>query len=253
MRRASSASCSAYEAAKRGLVGLERQPRSDDVGAHVDVARRLHVDGEPEPVQQLRTQLTLFGVHGADQHETGLVAVRDAVALDVHPAHRRGVEQHVDKVVVQQVDLVDVQHAAVRARQQARRERVLTVAQHPLQIQRADHPVLGGADRQLDQRRIRIDRGKHPRKATHRRRLRRALLAADQHAADLGPHRAQHQCQPQPVVTDDGAERIARRHDCSVSCAAQHRHVRDPVVEELVAVADEAVFGCTCLPDRSGR
>ena len=55
----------------------------------------LHVDGEAEPVQQLRAQFALFGVHGADQHEAGLVAVRNAVALDVHPAHRRGVEQHV--------------------------------------------------------------------------------------------------------------------------------------------------------------
>ena len=80
----------------------------------------MHVDGEAEPVQQLRPQFTLFGVHGADQHEPGLVAVRDAVAFDVHPAHRRGVEQHVDEVVVQEVDLVDVQHAAVRAGQQAR-------------------------------------------------------------------------------------------------------------------------------------
>ena len=111
----------------------------------------MHVDRQPEPVQQLRTQFALFGIHRADQHEPRLVAVRDAVALDVHPAHRRGVEQHVDQMVVQQVDLVDVQHAAVRARQQSRRERVLAVAQHPLQVQRSDHAVLGGADRQFDQ------------------------------------------------------------------------------------------------------
>ena len=81
--------------------------------------------------------------------------MRDTVAFDVHPAHRRGVEQHVDEVVVQQVDLVDVQHAAVRAGKQTRREGVLAVAQHPLQVQRADHPVLGGADGQLDERRSR--------------------------------------------------------------------------------------------------
>ena len=80
----------------------------------------MHVDGEPEPVEQLRPQLALFGVHGADQHEAGLVAVRDAVALDVRAAHRGGVEQHVDQVVVQQVDLVDVEHAAVGAGQQSR-------------------------------------------------------------------------------------------------------------------------------------
>ena len=150
---------------RRSRPGPPRTPAGpDDVGPHVDVARRPHVDGEPEPVQQLRTQLALFGVHRADQDEPGLVAVRDAVAFDVHPAHRGGVEQHVDEVVVQQVDLVDVQHAAVRARQQTRREGVLAVAQHALQIQRADHPVLGGADGQLDERRIRVDRGKHLRR-----------------------------------------------------------------------------------------
>ena len=35
------------------------------------------------------------------------------------------------------------------------REGVLAVAQHALQVQRADHPVLGRADGQLDERRIR--------------------------------------------------------------------------------------------------
>ncbi len=85
------------------------------------------------------------------------MAVRDAVAFDVDPAHRRGVEQHVDQMVVQEVDLVDVQHAAVRTGQQPRREGVLTVAQHTLQVQRADHPVLGGADGQLDERRLLVD------------------------------------------------------------------------------------------------
>ncbi len=117
----------------------------------------MHIDGEAEPVQQLRAQLALFRVHGADQHEAGLMAVRDAVAFDVDPAHRRGVEQHVDQMVVQEVDLVDVQHAAVRTGQQPRREGVLAVAQHTLQVQRADHPVLGGADGQLDERRLLVD------------------------------------------------------------------------------------------------
>ena len=103
-----------------GRIGFVGHPRTDHLGPHVDVAGRAHVDGEPEPVEQLRAQLALFGVHGADQHEPGIVAVRDTVAFDVHPAHRGGVEQHVDQVVVQQVDLVDVQHATVRAGQQPR-------------------------------------------------------------------------------------------------------------------------------------
>jgi hypothetical protein len=80
------------------------------------------------------------------------MAVRDPVAFDVHPAHRRGVEQHVHQMVVQQVHLVDVQHAAVGAGQESGREGVFAVAQHLLQIQRSDDAVLGGADGQLDQR-----------------------------------------------------------------------------------------------------
>lgn len=73
----------------------------------------------------------------------------DAVAFDVYASHGGGVEQDVNQVIMQQIDLVDVEHAAVGASQQSRRERVLAVAHHPLQIQRANHPVFGGPQRQL--------------------------------------------------------------------------------------------------------
>ena len=46
----------------------------------------------------------------------------DAVALHGHAAHRGGVEQQVHDVVVQEVDLVHVEQAAVGAREQARLE-----------------------------------------------------------------------------------------------------------------------------------
>ena len=176
----------------------------------------MHVDGQPEPVEQLRAQLALFGIHGADEHEARLMAVRDAVPLDVHPAHRRGVEHHVDQMVVQQVDLVDVEHAAVGAGEQARREGVLAVAQHLLQIQRPDDAVLGRADRQLDEvGALPVGRrGQHLGQPPYGGRLRGALLAADQHAADLRMHRAQQQRKPQAVVADDRAERI--RHDLTI-------------------------------------
>ena len=216
-----------------GGIGLVRHPLPDDVDAHVDVAGRMDVDGQPEPVQQLRAQLALFGVHGADEHEARVVAVRDAVTLDMHPTHRRGVEQHVDQVVVQQIDLVDIEHAAVGAGQQSRGERMLAVAQHLLQIQRTDHAVLGRADRQLDESAA-VHRGQHLRQAPHRGRFRGALLAADQHAADLRMHRAQQQRQPKAVVADDRTERVASWLD--------HRDVRDAVVEEFLAVTDESVW-----------
>ena len=207
IRPASSASALGIACGESGGIGLERHPLPDHLHAHVDIARGVHVDGQPEPVQQLRAQFALFGIHGADEHETRVVAVRYPVALDVHPPHRGGVEQHVDQVVVQQIDLVDIEHAAVRAGQQTRRECVLAVAQHLLQVQRTDDAVLGRADRQLDECGA-VHRGQHLREAPHGGRLRRALLPADQHAADLRPHRAQQQREPQAVVADDRAERV---------------------------------------------
>ena len=138
--------------------------------------------------------------------------MRDTVALDMHPAHGGGVEQHVDQVVVQQVHLVDIEDAAVRARQQARREGMFAVSQHLLQIDGADDAVLGRSDGQLHQAGSGVDGGQHLGEATHRGRFRGALLAADQYAADVGTHRAQDERQPQLVLAHQRAERIG--HYC---------------------------------------
>jgi hypothetical protein len=76
---------------------------------------------------------------------------RDALAFHVVHAQRGRVEQQVDQVVVQQVDLVDVENAAVRGGQQAGLERGHPGGQRPLDVQRPGQPVLGGANRQLGQ------------------------------------------------------------------------------------------------------
>ena len=171
-------------------------------------------------------------------------ADRDPVALDVRAAHRGGVEQQVDEVVVEQVDLVDVEHAAVRVGEQAGLVGLDALGERPLEVQRADEAVLGGPDRQLDQPRGR--RGVAAAAATraaraapsghagsggvagsqenrqpgddrdgrqqrgqrpHGRRLRGALLPAHQHPADAGVNGVEQQREPQVVVADDGGER----------------------------------------------
>ena len=103
------------------------------------------VDGQPEPVEQLRAQLALLRVHRADQQEPGRVPHRDALALDVAGAQRRRVEQQVDQVVVQQVDLVDVEHAAVRGGEQAGLVGRDALGQRALEVERAGEPVVAGA------------------------------------------------------------------------------------------------------------
>ncbi len=132
-------------------VGVEGEPAADDLGAQLRVARRGDLDGEAEAVEELGAELALLGVHGADEHEAGGVGDRDAVALDGGAAHRGGVEQQVDEVVVEEVDLVDVEDAAVGAGEQAGLVLRDAVGQDLGEVQRAEHAVLGGADGELDE------------------------------------------------------------------------------------------------------
>jgi hypothetical protein len=60
-------------------------------------------------------------------------------------------------VVVQEVDLVDVEDAAVGGGEQPGLVRRHAGRQRPLEVERADEAVLGGADRQLDEPRGRLD------------------------------------------------------------------------------------------------
>ena len=122
-----------------------------------DVPRRPHLDGEAEPVKELRAQLALLRVHRADEQEPGGVRHRHPVALDVRPAHGGGVEEGVDEMVVQEVDLVDVEHAAMGLREQTGLVGTDALGQRALEVERADEPVLGRPDRQLDELRRAVE------------------------------------------------------------------------------------------------
>ena len=206
------------------------------------VAGGAHLDGQTETVEQLRAQLTLLRVHRADKGHAGGVRNRNPIALNGVAAHRGGVEEEVDEVVVQQVDLVDVQQAAMRLRQQAGLEAGLTGRERLAQIERADHAVLGRADREFDQSRrahpggcvvVRavgavlvaarvaaetaaldhLDVRQHLGEGAHHGRLRGALLAAHQHTTDLGRDGGEHESKRHVVGTDDGRKRKLRQRD----------------------------------------
>jgi hypothetical protein len=112
-------------------VCVVREPAAHDLCPLDRVAGRRHLDRESEAVEQLRAQLPLLGVHRPDEQEARRVRDRDALALDVGAAHRRCVEEQVDEVVVEQVDLVDVEHSAVRSREQARLESLAALGPAP--------------------------------------------------------------------------------------------------------------------------
>ncbi len=224
----------ADEAHGRVLVG---HAAPHDLDADAGVARGGDVDGQPEAVEQLGTQLALLGVHGADEDESRCVRDGHALALDAGAPHRGRVQEGVDEVVRQEVDLVDVEHAAVRLRQQTGVEGDLAAREEAVEVQRPDHPVLGRADGQLDQadgprdRAVAVQRdvrapgvgsggvarepvarndlhgGQHRGEGAHHRGLGGALLAADEDATDGGRDGGQAEGQAHVVHPDDGAER----------------------------------------------
>jgi hypothetical protein len=187
----------------------------------------------------LGAELALLGVHRPDEEEPGSVPHRDALALDVRGAQRGGVEEQVDQVVVQQVDLVHVEDAAVGGSEQARLEGLDPLGQRPLEVEGPDDAVLGGAHGQLHQtgraglagccgvvgtvRATRVGHGGvtgepaagddvHGRQdggqGADRRRFGGALLAAHEHAADGGGDGVEQQGQAHVVHADDGAEGV---------------------------------------------
>jgi len=142
--------------AASAAVGLERAV--DDLDAVVDLATALDGGPESEAISQLGAQIALLWVHRADEGEAGGVGDADAVALDGVDAVRGRVEDHVDEVVVEQVDLVDVEDAAVRAGQQARIE-VGLAGQRVFDGEGADDAVSSRTERKRDERnRSRLDR-----------------------------------------------------------------------------------------------
>lgn len=135
-----------------GAIAFLRIAAAHDLDTLFDILRRLHLDRQAEPVEQLRAQFALFRVAAADQHEFRRMPDRQPLALDQVLARLRDIEEQVDQMVLEQIDLVDIQVSAMRAGEQPRLERLLATPQCAFEIERAEHPVLGRAQRQVDKR-----------------------------------------------------------------------------------------------------
>src|SRR5438132_7383356 len=72
-------------------VGFPLLPPLHDLDSLADILDPLHVDGQPEPVQQLRTQVALLRIHGPDQDEAGRMPDGNALPLNHVDAHSGGV------------------------------------------------------------------------------------------------------------------------------------------------------------------
>lgn len=88
-------------AAKRGRIAVEIQAAADNLPALGGQGLPAQGHIEAKAVEQLRAQLALFRVHGADQYKACRMPVGNAVALDQVGAAGGHIEQQVHQVIRQ--------------------------------------------------------------------------------------------------------------------------------------------------------
>ncbi len=214
----------------------------DDRHTLSGVCDPLHGHLQPEPVQELRPEFALFGVHGADKDEPGRVREGYPLPLNNVDTHGGGVEEDIGHMVVEQVDLIDVEYAAVDRREDPGIDGHRAFPDRPLHVDGSHHPILGHPEREvddadpapfylqvftprlfsgaggahtpipggiavvgaaLDDVYLREQIGKRPDSGG----LGRPLLAADEHSADPGVDGVEDECAFHRLLAADGGER----------------------------------------------
>ncbi len=202
----------------RAGAGVGGQLGGDGVGATVDVGGGDDVDREPEPVKELGSQVAFLGVHRGHEDEPGRVGLRDAFALDSVHAGDGDVEEHVDEVVGEQVDLVDVEDAPVRGGEQAGPEPGRAGGEQLGEVEGSEHAVLGGAEGKLDEGGVAGEQVGEP---AGEGRLGAALLAPEEDAAEAGLGGGEQQRELGVVLGDDRGERQpGHRASCHASASS---------------------------------
>ena len=133
-------------------VVLVGQAPGDHGHAVLEIREPRNFHAQTEAVQQLGPQLPLLRIHGAHQDEAGRMLKRDALPLHHVDAHGRRVQQHVHQVVVQEIDLIHIKDAPVGRSQKSRIKVFFAGLDGLLQVNGAQQPVRGGAQRHVHPR-----------------------------------------------------------------------------------------------------
>jgi len=133
-------------------IGFKGEVTFHNNHAFARFANAKDFNGEGKAVQKLGAQVAFFGVHGADKDKARRVGEGDAFTLnDVH-AHGGRIEQHVHDMIIQQVDFIYVQQAAVCSRQNTGIKTALALLNSFFNVEGTNHTVFSCRDRQVDKR-----------------------------------------------------------------------------------------------------
>ena len=237
--------------AERARITVEIVSPAHDFHPRREILRCPDFDRQPEAIEQLRAQLAFLRVAAAHEHEARRMTYAQAFALDDVFAGRGHVDQQVDEVILQQIDLVDVEKAAMGASEEAWLERLFAAVQRAREIERADHAILRRAEGQLDHGHRHPPARKRPagvaraalvavrvtlsrvaavaaaldhlhrrqecRERADRRRLAGAAIAENKHATDGRIDRCDQQRSFHLVLADQRCKRKSRRHGVGIS------------------------------------
>ena len=126
------------------------QASFNQLGAHGEIPLAVDLHNQAESVEKLGPQIALLRVHGAHQHKPCWMGITDTLTLHCVDAHGGAVKEHIDDMVVQKIDLIHIEDVAVGLGQQSRLKDLFAFFDGLLHVQRADHPVFRGADRQFN-------------------------------------------------------------------------------------------------------
>jgi hypothetical protein len=115
----------------------------------LQIQHLIGAEADGEAIEQVITHRPLLGVVGGDQQTAAGMTEAEALALDpvFTAAHRR--QQQVGDVVVEQVELIHIEHPPVRFRQQTGLKHGLAAGQRGGDIHRSHQTVFGDAQGHL--------------------------------------------------------------------------------------------------------
>jgi hypothetical protein len=161
----------------RGLKGfgviIEALASFDYFDTLIEIRNRRDLSVESETIEKLRPQFTFFGIARAYEHEPSGMAGGNAFAFDYVTARRRRVKQDIYDMIVEQINFVDVEEAAIGAGQQSGLECLHSFNERALDVQGSAHPIFGCPKWEIDNR----NRAAHTVQLTVARQLDGAVLA----------------------------------------------------------------------------
>ena len=121
----------------------------DDVHSLANIENSDNARMKTETVKKLGAELSFLGVAGTDKNETGRVANTDTFAFNNVFTACGNVEQNVDKMVIKEVNLVNIEEAAVCLGKKAGFKCFYTAGKRLFDIDSSANTVFGSAKRKV--------------------------------------------------------------------------------------------------------